>query len=271
MSGINNKRKEDEVIKPVYPRIILGLDVSTSCIGAVIVKDDGSDNPPKLLKMMHLSPKIKDKYKGLEALFKRKEVFENEFITSLKNYGITDVVIEEPLLTANNAMTVATLLRFNGMISESVYRVLGIMPSFISSYDARMYSFPELVSLRKYNKRGEEYPLKHVEDAIKKNHIVLFGSYPFDIDKKSIMMNMVNTIYDEIFWIKNKSGELLKQNYDACDALICALAFVNINHNGLQIPKIEDVKITKDKKNTIIDYNISIWGKKYPKKLFLDN
>lgn len=267
MDRENKERKEDKII---YPRIILGLDVSTSCIGAVIVKDDGSDNPPKLLKMMHLSPRIDEKYKGLEALFKRKEVFENQFIVPLKDYGITDVVIEEPLLTSNNAMTVATLLRYNGMISESVYRVLGIMPSFISSYDARMYSFPELVALRKYNKRGEEYSIKHVEEAIKKNHIVLFGSYPFDVDKKSIMMNMVNTIYDEIEWIYNKNGELLKQNYDACDALICVLAFININHNGLEIPKINDVNISKNNKQHIIEYTVNIWNKKYNKKLYLN-
>jgi hypothetical protein len=263
-------REEDEVIKPVYPRIILGLDISTSCIGAVIVKDDGADNPPELLRMMHLSPKINDKYKGLEALFKRKEIFENQFISPLRDYGITDVVIEEPLLTANNAMTVATLLRYNGIIAESVYRVLGIMPSFISSYDARMYSFPELVSLRKFNKRSEQYSLKHVLDAIKKNHIVLFGSYPFDVDKKSIMMNMVNGVYDEIQWVYNKNGELLKQNYDACDALICALAYININHYGLESPQIANVNIEKNEENAIINYDITIWNKTYHKKLILD-
>ena len=46
------------------------------------------------------------------------------------------------------------------------------------------------------------------------------------------MMNKVNEIYDEIEWIVAGNGELLKQNYDACDALICVLAFININHNA---------------------------------------
>jgi hypothetical protein len=50
------------------------------------------------------------------------------------------VVIEEPLLQSNNVNTVATLLRFNGMISKSVFDTLGV-PDFISSYDARKYSF----------------------------------------------------------------------------------------------------------------------------------
>lgn len=266
----NIERKEDKVIRPVYPRVILGLDVSTSCIGAVIVKDDGSDNPPKLLKMMHLSPKIDDKYSGLEALFKRKDIFENQFIKTIVNYGITDVIIEEPLLTANNALTVATLLRYNGMIAECVYRLLGIMPSFISSYDARMYSFPELISLRKYNKKGEPYSIRHIENAIKKNHVVLFGAYPFDVDKKSIMMNMVNGIYDEIQWITNKNGELLKQNYDACDALICAIAFININHHGLNIPKITNSKIEKNDEGYIVEYDVNMWDKTYRKKLILN-
>jgi hypothetical protein len=48
------------------------------------------------------------------------------------------VVIEEPLLQSNNVNTVATLLRFNGMISKSVFDTLGVVPDFISSYDARI-------------------------------------------------------------------------------------------------------------------------------------
>ena len=258
MSKVNN-----------YPRIIMGLDVSTSCIGVAIVKDNGDGNNPELLKMCHVSPKIKKEYYGLEAMFKRKEVFENEFIKPLIKYGITDVVIEEPLINANNAMTVATLLRYNGMISECVYRVLGIMPVFISSYDARMYSFPELISLRKYNKKGEEYSLKHIEHAIEKNHIVLFGGYPFDVDKKSIMMNMVNDVYDEIEWIVTGNGELMKQNYDACDALICVLAFVNINHNGLQSPYITNVVKTEENNMYTIKYDVNIWDKIFHKKIFI--
>jgi hypothetical protein len=62
------------------------------------------------------------------------------------------VVIEEPLLQSNNVNTVATLLRFNGMISKSVFDTLGVVPDFISSYDARKYSFPELMSVRKFKK-----------------------------------------------------------------------------------------------------------------------
>ena len=208
-----------DIAESVYPRYVLGLDVSTACIGVCVLKDNGDDRP-EIVYLSHKTPKIPRKIKGIEALFLRKQIFEDEFIKDIATaYSITDVVIEEPLLSSNNANTVATLLRFNGMISETIYRILGIVPNFISSYDARAYSFPELISLRKYDKKGREYPLKHIKDSIKNGKIVLFGSYPFDIDKKLVMMNMVNDMYgkENISWAYNDKGELRKENYDACD------------------------------------------------------
>lgn len=255
----------------IYPRIILGLDISTACIGVCIVKDNGDDKP-EILYLSHKTPKISRKIKGIEALFLRKQIFEEEFIIDIASkYNITDVVIEEPLLSSNNVNTVATLLRFNGMISESIYRIIGVVPNFISSYDARMYSFPELVSIRKYNKKGEEYSLKHIIDAIKKDNIVLFGSYPFDVDKKTVMMNMVNEMYqnDGISWILDKNGELKKENYDACDSLICAIAYININHYGIEKPTITVYNKIESNEEIVINYTTKIWNKIYEKTLRL--
>ena len=255
----------------IYPRVILGLDISTACIGVCIVKDNGDDKP-EILYLSHKTPKISRKIKGIEALFLRKQIFEEEFIIDIASkYNITDVVIEEPLLSSNNVNTVATLLRFNGMISESIYRIIGVVPNFISSYDARMYSFPELVSIRKYNKKGEEYSLKHIIDAIKKDNIVLFGSYPFDVDKKTVMMNMVNEMYQNngISWILDKNGELKKENYDACDSLICAIAYININHYGIEKPTITVYNKIETNEEIIINYTTKIWNKIYEKTLRL--
>ena len=255
----------------IYPRIILGLDISTACIGVCIIKDDGV-NRPEILYLGHKTPKISRKIKGIESLFLKKQIFETEFIKEIAaTYSITDVVIEEPLLSSNNVNTVATLLRFNGMISEAIYRELGVVPNFISSYDARTYSFPELISLRKYNKKGVEYPVKHIDKAIKDGAIVLFGSYPFDIDKKSVMMNMVNELYsdDNIEWVYNKDNELKKENYDACDALICALAYININRYGLDKPII--TSSNKKETATTIEYSYTtkIWNKEFQKNLII--
>jgi hypothetical protein len=258
--------------KEIYPRYILGLDISTACIGVCVVKDNGNDKP-EILYLGHKTPKIPRKIKGIEALCMRKQIFEDEFIKDIaSSYTITDVVIEEPLLSSNNVNTVATLLRFNGMISEAIYRILGIVPNFISSYDARLYSFPELVALRKYNKKGEEYPYKHIDKAIKDNSIVLFGAYPFDVDKKSVMMNMVNSFYNNapIEWIIGKNNELKKENYDACDALICALAYININHYGLDEPTIISSEKIIENNLMTYKYKTKIWNKIFEKTLILN-
>lgn len=264
-----DKVKTENIQDIKYPRIIMGLDVSTVCIGVSIIADFGNDTP-EIIKITHVSPKVSSKIKGIEALLKRKEIFEKEFLTTLVNSGITDVIIEEPLLSSNNSYTVGTLLRFNGMICDSVYRVLGIVPNFISSYDARTFSFPELLSIRKLNKKGETLSLSTIKKSLKDNHAVLFGAYPYDIDKKVIMMNKVNELYPNIDWIKNKKGEIKKENYDACDSLVCALAYVNINRNGIAAPIIKETIITQEVNMPIkISYKMEFWGKEYEREITL--
>lgn len=256
-------------------RVILGLDVSTKCIGISVIEDDG-ENTPKIIAITHKSPKIPKDIEGIEALFIRNQIFTDVFLKNISEYignkKITDVVIEEPLLSSNNVYTVATLLRFNGMIAESVYRILGIVPSFISSYDARIYSFPQLASIRKYKKNGEEYSLSHIKSAIKNDNIVLFGSYPFDIDKKTVMLNMVNEIYtgeNAIPWELNKKGEMKKENFDACDALVCALAHSNLLRYGLDKPTISESVIEDMGDEIVVKYMTRIWDKQIFKILTL--
>ena len=255
----------------IYPRVILGLDVSTSCIGISIIEDTG-EGTPKIIAITHKSPRRPKKIKGIEALCLRKNAFDDGFLKCINEYcpdkKITDVVIEEPLLSSNNVYTIATLLRFNGMIADAVYNTLGLVPNFISSYDARLWSFPELVSIRKHKKNGDEYALKHILNAIKNSEIVLFGSYPFDVDKKTIMMNMVNDTYkgeDAIPWEYGKKGELKKENFDACDSLICGLAYVNVNRYGIEKPTICEHEIIENDNEFIIKYTTKIWNKKYNK------
>lgn len=262
------------IIEKKYPSLILGLDISTACIGASIVFDDGR-NEPEIIKITHVVPKIDKNIKGIEALILRKEIFEKEFLENIKNMKITECIIESPLTFAtgnSNAVTVSQLLQFNGLLSEAVYRVLHIVPSYISSFDARMKSFPELLSIRKYNKKGEEYPLSHIKKAIKENHLTLFGSYPFDCDKKTVMMNLVCEKYPSINWIYNKKGELKKENFDACDSLVCVLAYINEKRYGEMNPIIKDETfLTNSDGLSVIGYNINVWGKDYYKKIMLNN
>lgn len=204
------------------PEFLLALDVSTSTIGIALFEDLGHKGELKLLH--HVSPKIKPKPEGkMEELFRKVEIFEKEFLSHYSDFGITKVVIEEPLLQSNNVYTIATLLRFNGMISKSVYDTLGIVPEFISSYDARKYAFPELMVVRKTKKDGT--PL--LEKQIAKNVPVLFGDYPFDVDKKYVLWEKVAELEPQVTWFYDKNNKLKKETFDTSDAYTAARGYMN--------------------------------------------
>ena len=267
------KTNDTTIVEKIYPSLVLGLDISTACIGISIVFDDGV-NEPIIEEITHIVPKISNKKKGIEALILRKEIFERDFLSKIKDRGITECVIESPLYYASgnsNAQTVSQLLQFNGLLSEAVYRVLGIIPHYVSSYDARMQSFPELLSLRKFNKKGAIYPIKHIQKAIKENHLILFGAYPFDCDKKSIMMDMVCEKYPNIEWIMDSKGKIKKENYDACDSLVCALAYINTKRYGDVNAEIIGSTTTEKNSITTISYTIKVWDKLYDKKITILN
>ena len=235
-------------------KIILGLDVSTHCIGITVAEYDGDD--VKLIDVTHLMPKVSTKIKGVESLFLKNDIFYKK-ISDYKDYGITDVVIEEPLVGSNNINTVATLLRFNGMVSLSCYNIFGVVPYFISSYDARKFAFPELMSVRVFGKSGEQYPTKKIIKSLKDNNLTLFGSYPFDCDKKHILWNKVSELYPEISWIYNKDGELKKENFDASDSLVCVLGYVNKLKYGDTEAFVSSYRET----DTHIYYDVNFCGK----------
>jgi RNase H-fold protein (predicted Holliday junction resolvase) len=199
---------------------ILGLDVSTKTIGIALFELDG-----KLLELTHITPVIKPKPDNkLEEQFRKVDAFER-LLTRYMDLNIQKVVIEEPLLGSNNVNTVATLLRFNGMISKVVDEVLGIIPDFISSNDARRYAFPELVAKRTHNKKGEPYD----EKQISRNKPVLFGAYPSDTDKKLIVWEKVADLEPTIVWEYTKNNTLKKENFDMTDAYAAVKAYINMS------------------------------------------
>lgn len=204
------------------PKFILSLDVSTSTIGIALFEDKGTHGELKLLH--HVSPKVKPQPKcKMEELFKKVEIFEKEFLYKYSDIGITKVIIEEPLLQSNNVYTIATLLRFNGMISRAVYDTIGVVPEFISSYDARKFAFPELMAIRTFKKDGTALPPK----TIAKNQPVLFGDYAFDIDKKFVLWEKVSDLEPQITWFYDKKGKLKKETFDMSDAYTAARGYMN--------------------------------------------
>lgn len=245
-------------------RIILGLDVSTTTIGCCLMTyENGIKN---IVKLTHITPKISSKIKGNESLFLKCKIFEDEFINKYKDFGITDVIIEEPLLGSNNVNTISVLLKFNGMISYSIYKLLYVIPKYISSYDARKYSFPNLLAIRKYNKKGEQYPIKTIKKSLNDNNLVLFGSYAWDVAKKDVMLGLLSDIYTDIDWIYDKKGELKKENFDASDSAICCLGFLNKEKYGEIETKIDNIV----ELNNEINYDVLIWDKTYKHSITLD-
>ncbi len=207
---------------------ILSLDISTATIGIALFEDLGDKGKLKLLH--HVSPNIKPKPTNkMEELFLKVELFEKEFLLNYTGFGINKVIIEEPLLQSNNINTVATLLRFNGMIAKSIYDVLGVVPTFISSYDARKYAFPELMAIRKVKRDGTAL----TDKEILKNSPVLFGGYSFTVDKKYVLWEKVSELEPQITWFFDKKNKLKKENFDMSDSYVVGLSFFNQRKLGL--------------------------------------
>jgi hypothetical protein len=191
---------------------ILGLDISTKTIGWALFDVNSS----KLLELTHFSPKIKPQpEEKIEELLLKAAAFKKH-IENYKDVGITKIIIEEPLLNSNNIYTVGTLLRYNTMILKSCYEILGIVPTFISTYNARKYAFPSLVGK---NDKGKN---------------VLFGGLPKDIDKKHIIWENVNSVCPEVKWLYGKNGNLKKENYDMSDTATAVIGYVNMQKLGVK-------------------------------------
>jgi hypothetical protein len=203
-------------------KFVLGLDISTKTIGIALFEDFGNHGALRLLH--HVTPVVKPKPESkMQELFEKATIFEEEFLKKYKDIGITKVVIEEPLLRSNNVNTVATLLRFNGIISRAVYDILGIIPEYISSYDSRACAYPELMQIRKVNKKGEAYSDKDLSKA----KPVLFGEYDYEIDKKMVIWEKVSELEPQIVWLVDKKQKLKKENFDMTDAYTCIRAVMN--------------------------------------------
>lgn len=183
---------------------VLGLDISTKTIGWSLfdIKTE------ELLELTHFSPVIKPKPEDkIEELLLKVVAFE-EKLEGYKNLGITKVVIEEPLLNSNNVWTVGTLLRYNSMITKSIYDILGIVPSYISTYNSRKFAWPDLVQL---NDKGK---------------YVLFGGLPKDIDKKDTIWKKVSEKEPQIKWLYTKNNTLKKECFDMADSYTCVLGYM---------------------------------------------
>ena len=187
---------------------VLGLDISTKTIGWSLFDIQTQE----LLELTHISPRPKmDKGDDdkLKELILKSEVI-GEKLKQYVNLGIVRIIIEEPLLNSNNVYTIQTLLRFNSFVFKEIYNILGIVPEFISTYNARKFAWPELVQ----------------ENDKKK--FVLFGGLPKDVDKKMIIWEKVAKREPQITWQYTRNNTLKKENFDQTDAYTCVLGFMKL-------------------------------------------
>lgn len=187
---------------------VLGLDVSTKTIGIALF----DINSEELLELTHLSPVPKSEMNSkIEELIVKSNLFKVK-LDEYKDLEITKVVIEEPLLTSNNVNTVGVLMRFNTLVCKEVFDVLGLMPEFISTYNARKFAYPELFQK---NDKGRE---------------VLFGGYEKTIDKKNVIWELVSKKEPQISWHYSKNNKLKKENFDQTDAYTAVLGYMKMKN-----------------------------------------
>lgn len=185
---------------------VLALDISTKTIGIALF----DITTKELLELTHVSPVPKPKRDNkMEELLIKAEMVRSK-IDNYKNLNVTEVVIEEPLLGSNNIYTIQTLLRFNTLVFKDIYEQLGIVPEFISTYNARKFAFPHLVQP---NDKGK---------------FVLFGGFPRDIDKKTIIWELVAKREPQITWNYTKNNTLKKENFDSSDAYTAGLGYMRM-------------------------------------------
>ncbi len=113
--------------------MILGLDISTSIVGATIVSDTGEVITTHAWDMRNKNhfPDIYSKYNHVRG----------ELLDLLSNHDIKHVFIEQSLQMFrsgfSSAKTLSTLSSFNGVVTYLCYRELGIKAEHIPASSAR--------------------------------------------------------------------------------------------------------------------------------------
>ena len=113
--------------------MILGLDISTSIIGATIVSDNGDVVATYAWDMRNKNhfPDVYTKYNHVQG----------ELLNLLANHKFSHIFIEQSLQMFrsgfSSAKTLSTLSSFNGVVTYLCFRELGIKPEHISASSAR--------------------------------------------------------------------------------------------------------------------------------------
>lgn len=207
---------------------MLCLDVSTSCVGIALFDYKNE----KVLELKQIEPKVKNP--NPDSVLYEKANLVQTLIEEYKGLPIKHIWIEEPLMSSNNIYTVATLLKFNGILSKMCYDILGVAPKYKSSYDSRAEAFPNLMQVGSVKNKlvlfgAYKKNAKNIQDIVEEHR----SYYKIDkqgfciLDKKKIIFDEVNKLYPKLMWLKDSKGRLKKSNYDIADAITVGIAVLN--------------------------------------------
>jgi hypothetical protein len=178
-------------------RIVLGLDVSTSCTGLCIV--DSEVQPDD--KGSHILLLDKVEFKKCKTFFEKADVVQGVLSDVLHRQKFKPDIfaLEEPLLGFSKGMssasTITTLMRFNGIVSYIGRQVFSVDPTYLSAAHARKLCGIKLV------KRDLGGP-----------------------QKEQVFKHMSENDLKHVDWPKKKSGQPIDASRDMTDAYVIARA-----------------------------------------------
>lgn len=168
--------------------MILGLDISTTVVGISIFGEDY-----KLHEISYV------KFGKKLSLFEKLDEFINHF-EKYSKLEFTSIAIEEPLKKFagkfSNAETIQRLTQMNAMISCYLYQKFNLEPVYYNVISARKTAFPNLV---------------------------IPQSHP---NKKYLIWECVMKAEPHLNWIHSKTGKLVDENFDMCDAYVVGTAHI---------------------------------------------
>lgn len=184
-------------------KLVLGLDVSTSCTGVCVID---ADIPPDAMGS-HITRIDYIDFKKCNTFFDKADRVRGELLRHVTEMGETPAIfaLEEPLLGFSKGMssasTITTLMRFNGIVSYIGRSLFNVDPTYISAASARKLSG---VKLQKTAVAG----LSHKEQVFK---------------------HMSENDLKHIVWPTKKSGQPIDASRDMTDAYVIARAAFLVN------------------------------------------
>ncbi len=173
---------------------VLGLDISTSTVGAAIIDEDTDE----LKSLFYVSLK---KEKGLLKKISHLKM-ELEKYTDIVDH----VAIEEPLVMFkegfSRAQVLSMLSQFNGMGQFLTFLLYKTEPVMYNVNSARKMSFPDL-------------------------------KFPRGTKRKELVQERVASVYPEVEFPLKRTGRLKDECFDMADAVVIARAHTKaLRENG---------------------------------------